>query len=65
MAHPNVVHSDELPAVEQSQGGFQYTARRLSTTARGTTLGVSMYEVPPGKTAFPRSEERRVGKECA
>ncbi|HEY1814802.1 MAG TPA: cupin domain-containing protein [Kofleriaceae bacterium] len=53
MAHPNVVHSAEVAVNVMSRGGFESKAHRLGTAAHGTTLGVSLYEVPPGKTAAP------------
>jgi len=53
MTHSNVVHGDEVAATTQSKGQFEHTARRLGAAAGATTLGVSLFEVPAGKTAFP------------
>jgi uncharacterized cupin superfamily protein len=52
--HPNVVHHSELTPGEMSKGTRFALKNRLlgrATGARG--IGCSMYEVPPGKTAFP------------
>ncbi len=52
--HANVVHFSEVKPVELSKGNrFAMSDRVLgrATGARGT--GCSLYEVPPGKAAFP------------
>ena len=48
-----MVHGDEVAATTQSNGQFEHTARRLGAAAKGGTLGVSLLEVPTGKTAYP------------
>ncbi len=54
MAHPNVVHSEDL-AWEHRQGGgdFETWRRPLAQEAGGQKLGCSLYRQPPGKKAFP------------
>lgn len=53
--HPNVVGEAELPAAEFSRGE-KYGERRqqLAMAAGGQKLGCSLYEIPPGRTAWPR-----------
>lgn len=53
--HPNVVGEAELPATEFSRGE-KYGERRqqLALAAGGHKLGCSLYEIPPGRTAWPR-----------
>jgi uncharacterized cupin superfamily protein len=53
MAHPNIVRSSELEAQSVATGQFDHSVRRLGAAAHATTLGVSLVEVPPGKTAWP------------
>jgi uncharacterized cupin superfamily protein len=53
--HPNVVNADGLEWSEQSHGDtFGHLRRKLSAAAGGERLGCSMYEVPPGRKAWPR-----------
>ena len=55
MARPeNIVDSAQVPAEEMSRGKkFQSLRRRLGLAAGGEKLGCSLYELPPGKAAFP------------
>ncbi len=55
MARPkNIVASAEVPIEETSRGKkFQSLRRRLGAAAGGEKLGCSLYELPPGKAAFP------------
>ena len=51
--HPNVVHIDKAPALDQKHGRFEFTNKRLWAGANGREISCSWYEVPPGKQAFP------------
>jgi uncharacterized cupin superfamily protein len=59
--HPLVVNADEIPPFEGKDAfpsfpdgaGFGFRARRLAAAAGATQLGCTLYEVEPGKTAFP------------
>jgi uncharacterized cupin superfamily protein len=51
--HPHVVAIHEIEPQEMTQGDFSQRSRRLGQAAGGRALGCSMYELPPGKTAFP------------
>ena len=52
---PNVVSEDELGWSEHLHGEkFGYRRRQLGSAAGGQRLGCSLYEVSPGRTAFPR-----------
>ena len=52
--HPNVVSDDVLEWAEHSHGEkFGYRRKRLGSAAGGKELGCSLYEVPPGRRAFP------------
>jgi|ERR671937_724768 uncharacterized cupin superfamily protein len=55
MARPgNIVASLELPAEELAHGDrFRAFRRRLAMAAGGEKLGCSLWELPPGKAAFP------------
>ncbi len=55
MRHPNVVNESELAWNEHSHGEkFGYLRKSLSGAAGGENLGCSLYEVPPGRRAWPR-----------
>jgi uncharacterized cupin superfamily protein len=50
----NIVASAEVPLEETARGKkFQALRRRLGMAAGGEKLGCSLYELPPGKAAFP------------
>ena len=52
---PNVVGEAELEWSEQLHGErFGHRRKQLGAAAGGRRLGCSLYEVPPGRTAFPR-----------
>jgi len=51
--HPNVVNSSDAESVEFGKGKFHIATRRLSAAAGGNALGCSLFELEPGKTAFP------------
>jgi uncharacterized cupin superfamily protein len=52
--HPNVVSEHDLAWAELSRGrGFRYRRRILGEAAGGAKLGCSLYEIPPGASAFP------------
>ena len=55
MARPkNIVASVEVPVEEMGHGKkFESLRRRLGVAAGGEKLGCSLYELPPGKAAFP------------
>jgi uncharacterized cupin superfamily protein len=54
MDHPNVVNENELEWGEQSHGErFAHRRKQLSSAAGGEKLGCSLYEVPPGRRAWP------------
>ncbi|HUY26314.1 MAG TPA: cupin domain-containing protein [Candidatus Binataceae bacterium] len=51
---PNVVHQDEMPWTENSRGsGFAFKRKLLGQAAGGLNLGCSLFEVSPGKSAWP------------
>jgi uncharacterized cupin superfamily protein len=51
---PNVVGDGDLEWDEQSHGAkFGYRRKQLGSAAGGEKLGCSLYEVPPGRRAFP------------
>ena len=51
---PNVVGDGDLQWDEQSHGEqFGYRRKQLGSAAGGEKLGCSLYEVPPGRRAFP------------
>ncbi|MGH8011951.1 MAG: cupin domain-containing protein [Candidatus Binataceae bacterium] len=53
-AHPNVIHSDDQTWTEMAQGEkFRYRRKSFSAAANAIKLGCSLYEVPPGASAFP------------
>ena len=51
--HPNVVNEQDLEWGEQSHGKFGYRRKQLGSAAGGKKLGCSLYEVPPGRRAWP------------
>src|ERR687890_2821464 len=52
--HSNVVNEQDLEWGEQSHGEkFGYRRKQLSSAAGGEKLGCSLYEVPPGRRAWP------------
>jgi uncharacterized cupin superfamily protein len=52
--HPNVVNADELQPREFAKGRrFALSTRPLGRATGARGIGCSLYEVPPGKTAFP------------
>ena len=54
MDHPNVVNENELEWSEQSHGDkFGYRRKSLSSATSGEKLGCSLYEVLPGRRAWP------------
>lgn len=54
MSGDEVIHTEELPWVEEGAGElFAHRRRHLSRAAGGRSIGCSMYELEPGKTAFP------------
>ena len=51
----NVVSEGKLGWSEQLHGEiFGHRRKQLGAAAGGQRLGCSLYEVPPGRTAFPR-----------
>lgn len=54
MGRPNVTNEDELRWAEHSHGEkFGYRRKSLGSAAGGEKLGCSLYEVEPGKRAWP------------
>ena len=54
MDHPNLVNENELDWGEQSYGEkFGHRRKSLSSVPRGEKLGCSLYEVSPGRRAWP------------
>jgi uncharacterized cupin superfamily protein len=52
--HPNVVNIAEVKPSVQSKGDrFAVSNRLLGRSTGARALGCSLYEVPPGKSAFP------------
>ncbi len=66
--HPNVVGDGDLEWDEQSHGEkFGFRRKQLSRAADGEKLGCSLYEVLPGRRAWPyhyhlANEEALVGR---
>ena len=51
----NVVGEGDLPRSEQRHGErFGHRRKRLASAAGGEKVGCSLYEVEPGRAAFPR-----------
>jgi uncharacterized cupin superfamily protein len=55
MARPkNIVKSSDVPVEEMKRGQkFHSLRRRIAAAAGGEKLGCSLWELPPGKAAFP------------
>ena len=54
MNHPNLVSEDSMEWTENSHGEkFGYRRKSLSRETGGEKLGCSLYEVPPGRRAYP------------
>ncbi len=52
--HPNIVSEEDLEWDEQSHGErFGHQRKQLGSAAGGEKLGCSLYEVPPGRRAWP------------
>jgi len=52
--HPNITHEEEVEWVEQSRGEkFGFRRKSLSGASGGENLGCSLYEVQPGRRAWP------------
>ncbi len=52
--HPNVVNERDLEWGEQSHGErFGHRRKQFGSAASGEKLGCSLYEVPPGRRAWP------------
>jgi len=53
--HPNVVSTSDLKWMEKSHSEkFGFKRKSLGAATGGERLGCSLYEVPPGKRAWPR-----------
>lgn len=53
--HPNVTHLSEVdPRIVEKGKKFAFTGRRLASVSGAKQLGCGWFEVPAGKTAFPR-----------
>lgn len=53
--HENVVNINEAPTMEIEKGRrFGATVRQLAGATGGKLVGCNGFEVPPGRTAFPR-----------
>lgn len=54
MENPKIVSGNDLEWEEQSHGEkFGYRRKRLGAAASGEKLGCSLYEIPPGRRAWP------------
>ncbi len=53
--HPNVTNADEIEWEAGMEHGTRFGSKtkHLATLSGGRSLGCSLYEVPPGKRAFP------------
>jgi len=49
----NVIHEDAMQWTEASQGKFRYRRKSFTRALGARLLGFSLYEVPPGASAFP------------
>ena len=52
--HPHVVHLDELAGHTTTGDAIASTMKQLGAATRGSVLGCTHYEVPPGRSGFPR-----------
>lgn len=53
--HPNVLNVEEAPSFEVGKGTrYGATIRQLGAPTGGQRVGCNWFEVPPGRTAFPR-----------
>ena len=53
--HANVVNAEEVEPRDHGHGDrFAATIRGLGRAAGGHGIGANLFEVPPGRTAFPR-----------
>ncbi|XXX81836.1 cupin domain-containing protein [Sorangium sp. So ce134] len=52
--HPQVVNIDELSGHTTARDSIASTMKQLAAAAGGHGLGCTCYEVPPGRSAFPR-----------
>lgn len=54
MARSSIINEKDLEWTGQSMGNkFQFRRKSLGSPAGGDKLGCSLYEIPPGKTAWP------------
>ena len=52
--HPQIVNQDDVAPLERTHGEkFALKARSLGMAAGSQKLGCTLYQVPPGKAAFP------------
>jgi len=52
--HPRIVNQDDVAPLERTHGEkFALKARSLGMAAGSQKLGCTLYQVPPGKAAFP------------
>lgn len=51
--HPQVVNLDELAGHTTTGDVIAATMKQLGATTRGSALGCTYYEVPPGRSGFP------------
>ena len=49
----NIIHEDAMQWTEVSQGKFRYRRKSFTRALGARLLGFSLYEVPPGASAFP------------
>lgn len=48
-----IVNVNDLDYIAEENGNFAYQRKKLAAAARGDKLGCSLYQVEPGKKAFP------------
>jgi uncharacterized cupin superfamily protein len=53
--HPNVSNADEIPWADGPRHGTRFASRYkpLAATSGGRRIGASLYELDPGKRAYP------------